>query len=774
MSTVFNVQADVLTGYKESKDIISSVLTVGLSDDVHPVVVSYLDHLGNWLGASPRSMQTVRAAVCLHGCATLRKLGLMVGIKPIDTARLLADCSGGVAWLTWEAALLECFSHDDVASFQQEAGRLIGLKSVPVPHMRELVSALDATAPRLGTVSFPEHYAKLCGAMRQALFAATDVCPPAVAEPPLMSDMVELLVRVAEAYREQTPVIIQGQRSIGWLAATLTWIYGEGVEVISAGRVIQEADTRANMEGHPPLIAVELCEYESALLVLAYRMEREELVATLTTQPRQDTLASFGPKRSRADEYYANWLNCTSPVGPQELRPLTLAASQFTVGLLRTIHVTNEGGDNGFQAETQGTGKQLVNVLKLPASISDVSRVRDFFKIPTHAWDATRPIPPPQPTSQMQIMYLSETGQGREVQPVIEGGSTTALAFLSTVPSLREVYGRMIREMLKAGICGSNECSCILPGTGPETLLPSAHEQHCGVYSASSLAVELIATCICSLFIEAKPSPRLTMFHTSPLRWAISKAIEQSVLTGSALISGADLMKSVLVVAGYAGDYGYGPLIISTGGQALVLGALYNMNLSPDTVGRIFAFPGAIIHRNQYYSRLVVGRCRQAGGGILRTVGDSSLQLDPAARHVLTASAEGAADSTSISIRETINELQLVLRSQQFNGTIKEHDLWHCITSALAANMLGDCKHTESRSYALKAGELIKLVGTGTNLGEASRDLNAGLTIAMVHQKPFDRLLACGTNVNMVVQTAGCLHCAVSACKQLGYSYIVC
>src|SRR5215469_2731567 len=106
MSTVFNVQADVLAGYKESKDIIRSVLTVGLSDDVHPVVVSYLDHLGNWLGASPRSMQTVRAAVCLHGSAILQKLGLMVGIKPIDTARLLADCSGGVSWLTWEAALL--------------------------------------------------------------------------------------------------------------------------------------------------------------------------------------------------------------------------------------------------------------------------------------------------------------------------------------------------------------------------------------------------------------------------------------------------------------------------------------------------------------------------------------------------------------------------------------------------------------------------------------------------------------------------------------------
>jgi hypothetical protein len=264
------------------------------------------------------------------------------------------------------------------------------------------------------------------------------------------------------------------------------------------------------------------------------------------------------------------------------------------------------------------------------------------------------------------------------------------------------------------------------------------------------------------------------MFHASPLRWAICKAIEQSVLTGSALISGADLMKSVLVVAGYSGEYGYGPLIISTGGQALVLGALYNMNLSPDTVGRVFAFPGAILHRNQYYSRLVVGPCRSSGGGILRTVGDSAIQLDPDLRPVLTASNEGAAESINLSIRETTNELQLVLRSQQSDGTMKEHDLWHCITAALTANMLGDCKHPVDRGYALKAGERITIVGTGTNLSGGVRDLHSGLTVAMVHQNPFDRLLACGTNVNMVVQTAGCLQCTVSACKQLGYTYIVC
>lgn len=199
MTANFQVQADVVSAYRNSADIIRSILTVGLSDDVHPVVVSYLDDLGNWLGASARSMETVRAAVCMHGCAPLRRLGLMVGIKPLDTARLLADCTGGVAWLTWAAALLDCYSHRDVAWFQQEAGRTIGLQSTVVPHMRELVAALQVTAPRLGTVSFPEHYAKICGAMRQAIFAKTDECPRQVAEPPPMTDVGELLVKISQA-----------------------------------------------------------------------------------------------------------------------------------------------------------------------------------------------------------------------------------------------------------------------------------------------------------------------------------------------------------------------------------------------------------------------------------------------------------------------------------------------------------------------------------------------------------------------------------------------
>ena len=196
--------------------------------------------LGNWLGASPRSMETVRAAVCCHGSATLRKLGLMVGIKSVDTARLLADCPGGVAWLTWEAALLECYSHEDIAMFTQEAGHLVGLKSIVVPHTRELVSAIGATAPRLCTVSFPEHYARICGEMRQALFSATDLCRQGVTEAPLLADVTKLLVRVAEAYKEQKAVITRGQQSIGWLAAVLTWIYGEGIKILAGGSIVRQ------------------------------------------------------------------------------------------------------------------------------------------------------------------------------------------------------------------------------------------------------------------------------------------------------------------------------------------------------------------------------------------------------------------------------------------------------------------------------------------------------------------------------------------------------
>ena len=419
MPTVFNVQADVVSGYQCSSDIIKSVLQVGLSDDTHPVVLTYLDHLGAWLGASPRSMEMVRAAVCCHGSVALRKLGLMVGIKPMDTARLLADCSGGVAWLTWEAALLECYSNRDVALFMQEAGKMIGLKSVVLPHTRELLSAIGATAPRLGTVSFPEHYAKICGAMRQALFAATEHYPAAVAEAPMITDVIPLLVAVSEAYKERKCIVVHGQQSIGWLAATLTWIYSEAVEIVTAGKIIKEAEIRGNFEGQPPLIRVELSDDDEIALTLDYYIDKEGLVASLTTQTRKDPLASFGPRRSRADQYFQNWLACTSPISTIKSDALSGAAAQLTCGLLRSIHVTNEGHETGLRAETQGAGKQLVNVLKLPGAYSDVRRVREFFSITEEV------VVSEMAKSQLQVILAEDSGQLELRTKVDEGGSTT-------------------------------------------------------------------------------------------------------------------------------------------------------------------------------------------------------------------------------------------------------------------------------------------------------------------------------------------------------------
>jgi len=787
MDPGFAVQIEAVACYRTSADVLRSVLTIGLSDDVHPAVVSYLDDLGNWLGASPRSMEKVRAAVCLHGCATLRRVGLMVGIKPVDTARLLADCSGGVAWLTWAAALLECYTHNDIAWFQQEVGHTVGLKSSVVPHLRELVAALKVTAPRLGTVSFPEYYASTCGAMRQALFAKTELCPPRVAEPPLISDVRELLVKVAESFREQRAIAIRGQQSIGWLAATLGWIYGEAVEIVAAGKVVVAAELRAPHKGLPPLILVELCEDQSAMLTLEYVLNKDTIIATLTTQDRKDTLSSFGPKRSRADEYFTNWLNCTSPVGSYALEPLAEAASHFTCGLLRTVHVTNEGG-GGLKAEVQGSGKQLVNILKLPGAYSDVKRVQQFYSVGT----GTQPHGAyPAATSQLQLILRSSEDDGddgrKAAAAAASGGSITALAFLKDVPSLREAYSRMVREMKRVGIRGENDCFCVVPGTGPEADLPSAHEPHCGTYQAASLAVELVAACICSLFIEGPTSPRLTMFHASPLRWAISKAIEQSVLAGSALISGADLMKSILVIAGYSGDYGYGPLITSCSGQALVLAAIDGLTFSPHNVGRVLALPGAVIHRGQYYERVVVGSCRRQGGDVLRTSEGGFRRFDsdggfkrkrwdekptqrPCRPFTIEPSSEGAADSIDIMVRETLTDLELVVRSRQSDGTDKEHDIWHCITAALTANVLGECNHREERGYTTKPGELVTLVGTCTNLNRGI--LDAGLTVATVG-KPVDRLLACGVNVNIVMRTTGCMSCAMAACKQVGYRYLV-
>lgn len=64
------------------------------------------------------------------------------------------------------------------------------------------------------------------------------------------------------------------------------------------------------------------------------------------------------------------------------------------------------------------------------------------------------------------------------------------------------------------------------------------------------------------------------------------------------------------------------------------------------------------------------------------------------------------------------------------------------------------------------------LVGTGTN---SRSDVSShNMTVAMVHQKPVDRLLVYGANIYMIVQTTGCLYFAISASKKLGYNYVVC
>jgi hypothetical protein len=249
------------------------------------------------------------------------------------------------------------------------------------------------------------------------------------------------------------------------------------------------------------------------------------------------------------------------------------------------------------------------------------------------------------------------------------------------------------------------------------------------------------------------------------------------------------MIKSVLVMAGYDSNYEYGPLMVSSKGQALVLAALYDMSLTPVSIGRVMAFPGAILHRGQYYERLVVGPCRRAGGGLIREVtgplprapanggtavdGDVSAAESPPLASIVPSS-EGNADNIDVVIRETTKDLQLIVRSRQRDKTVKEHDLWHCITAALTAAVLGDCSHDTYRPYTLRPGEVIRCVGTGTNLGSTSRALDVDqLAIALVHGSGFDRLLACGVGVNMVVRTSGCLQCAINACKQMGYTYVV-
>ena len=138
--------------------------------------------------------------------------------------------------------------------------------------------------------------------------------------------------------------------------------------------------------------------------MLDYRIEREGLISSLTTEAKRDILKSFGPTQSRADQCFANWLSCTFPVSAHETAPLSTAAAQFTCGLLRTIHVTNEGGETGLRAETQGAGKQIVNVLRLPGSYSDVRRVRQFFSI----HDQGIKYEQVTPTSQLQLILKKD------------------------------------------------------------------------------------------------------------------------------------------------------------------------------------------------------------------------------------------------------------------------------------------------------------------------------------------------------------------------------
>lgn len=63
------------------------------------------------------------------------------------------------------------------------------------------------------------------------------------------------------------------------------------------------------------------------------------------------------------------------------------------------------------------------------------------------------------------------------------------------------------------------------------------------------------------------------------------------------------------------------------------------------------------------------------------------------------------------------------------------------------------------------------MVGIGTNMSRAL--LDNSLVVSLTYDTGLDGLLACGVGINIVVQTSGCLQCAVSACKQIGYSYII-
>ena len=827
----FNIQIDLVGALKATTDIVASALTVGLSDNVHPIVIPYLDHLGAWLSASPRSMETIRAAMHIHGSLSLRKLGLIIGIKPVDTARLLVDCSGGMAWLTWQVALHECCSPEEVATFEQQAGQLMGLRSVPMPHIRELISAVNATAPRLGTLSFPEHFARICGAMRQAFPHTAGRYPQGVTEPAALPDVVEILVRASEAYKERTPVIIRGQRSIGWLAAILTWVYNESVEVRAAGRTVKAAEAQqyGSISTTSPIISVELTEDDPHSLRLDYRVDREGLIARLVTQPPKDRLYSFSATRCRADEYYANWLSCTSPVNLDQTGAISSAAAQLTCELLRIIRVTNVEGEkvpgnvertvyntvfltNQIEIDTesiergQGTTvrttrgaretkggeepyrarKRLIDVLNLPGTYADIRQVQEFFTIPE------RDTPFKQTAATSQLRSIPRFEAQAEKNGIADRGRPPVVS-LKGPSSIKEVYETLVQEMLNVGIHGENECHC-----NTASRLPSAHNSRCGIYHAASLAMELVTACMCSLFIEGPTSPRLVLFEVAPLRRVMSKAIEQSLLTGFAVITGEDLMKNVLAVAGYGeNNFNYGPLIVSSKGQVTFLAALTNMALNPATIGRVVAVPGAILHRDQYYDKVVVDNHGNLGGHILGSVQgppprdqDSSQSIsgsaaagpsiespNPTERPLQVSSiqpnADGAAASITPLLREGLEDIRLLIRSRQAppGHQAKDQDLWKSITGALTATFLSECSHNVDSVYAPRTGESFCLVGTGTNWNK--RPQNDSVSMALVNGCSFDRLLACGVDVNIIVRMQACIQCAVEACKASGYRHIV-
>lgn len=122
----------------------------------------------------------------------------------------------------------------------------------------------------------------------------------------------------------------------------------------------------------------------------------------------------------------------------------------------------------------------------------------------SHSWRRWASRAPPAHFPAGADLGYRATGGFPKSEPVNEGGSMTGLESLARTLSLREVRGRLNRETLRIGIRGINGCCCrVSSGTGPESMMPHAHESRCGVYGAASLAVESVTVCICRPFIES-------------------------------------------------------------------------------------------------------------------------------------------------------------------------------------------------------------------------------------------------------------------------------